>query len=79
MTCRPEVLTRRWVNEISESIHNVCLKDSYPTPKRIVCTTNPGECWKEYYSSLEVDYNVYRNKDNEIILSTSRDVTPDSS
>ncbi len=50
--CRPEKLTARWVNEMSEAIYNLCPTQSKLFIKHDETTQNIEYMWKKYQQSL---------------------------
>lgn len=47
--CRPERLTERWVQEITDAIRHVCLT----APRLSARPTQPESAWKDYVAQLQ--------------------------
>jgi len=54
--CRPQTLTRRWVEEMTSAIHILC-----PEHKPVICKEeSPEMAWNTYYQTLS-NSKCFRN------------------
>ncbi len=60
--CRPEKITCRWVQEITEAINVLC-----PQAERVYCTPNHAEALWATYTEQELPKCLHHPKVNQII------------